>query len=509
MAKKKTESNRDEDRMREICSTGSKDDILWVRKSSGLGINHEYALRQIVDGSGKKIGNKDQGPWKRYLDGVKGDTVLLARATKEVTFEEFISDREDKFNEIASDMTMGPGATEKLKRLNPGDLGCTMDVECLETRRCFKGRCQALLGQLQGGARCRLDEECENGNCEGNRWGWKDGKCQGLALGVKASEPENRCKLNNNPMTCDECVSAKWSPPTGSPPGVKSTNCAWCASLPTSVIRGTCVRSASYCPKGSSFFASKSQPFNLAHDSSLEEGGVTWRTGAEVVPFDMTNEKIDQCPVPVQSRHESLKKYFDSKDFPTTVTKLLSYKYASLDFFARSNYNALVSSYHAWMEAMPTSSGNVKNFDPPGKFIGNHIEQAFAGIKICEHDEDWIPVTAKEKRLTGLITKIPEGWGRANLVMTKKQDLKYFTYVVFARSNLLTSLTKITRTQKHHFEKTNRYYWDGKDPNSGNKAEMFDWGLGQLSSAPGQDDVILVSPKAKASIFEQGRTREW
>ena len=98
---------------------------------------------------------------------------------------------------------------------------------------------------------------------------------------------------------------------------------------------------------------------------------------------------------------------------------------------------------------MPTSSGNVKNFDPPGKFIGNHIEQAFAGIKICEHDEDWIPVTAKEKRLTGLITKIPEGWGRANLVMTKKQDLKYFTY-----------------------------YWDGKDPNSGKDAKMLDWGLG-------------------------------
>ena len=78
-----TDSNRDEDRMREICSTGSKDDILWVRKSSGLGINHEYALRQIVDGHGKKIGNKDQGPWKRYLDGVKG-TVLLARARKKL-----------------------------------------------------------------------------------------------------------------------------------------------------------------------------------------------------------------------------------------------------------------------------------------------------------------------------------------------------------------------------------------------------------------------------------------
>ena len=38
---------------------------------------------------------------------------------------------------------------------------------------------------------------------------------------------------------------------------------------------------------------------------------------------------------------------------------------------------------------------------------------------------------------------------------------------------------------------------------------MLDWGLGQLSSAPGQDDVILVSPKAKASIFEQGRSKEW
>ena len=38
---------------------------------------------------------------------------------------------------------------------------------------------------------------------------------------------------------------------------------------------------------------------------------------------------------------------------------------------------------------------------------------------------------------------------------------------------------------------------------------MLDWGLGALSSAPGQDDTILVSPKAKASIFEQGRTREW
>ena len=111
----------------------------------------------------------------------------MARATKEVTLRSLFLRR--KFNEIASDMTVGPGATEKLKRLNPGDLGCTMDVECLETRRCFKGRCQALLGQLQGGARCRLDEECENGNCEGNRWGWKDGKCQGLALGVRHRNP--------------------------------------------------------------------------------------------------------------------------------------------------------------------------------------------------------------------------------------------------------------------------------------------------------------------------------
>ena len=80
---------------------------------------------------------------------------------------------------------------------------------------------------------------------------------------------------------------------------------------------------------------------------------------------------------------------------------------------------------------MPTSSGSVVNFDPPGKFKGHHIEQSFAGIKICEHDEDWIPVTAKEKRLTSLITKIPEGWGRANLFMHKDKDLKYFTYVTF------------------------------------------------------------------------------
>ena len=38
---------------------------------------------------------------------------------------------------------------------------------------------------------------------------------------------------------------------------------------------------------------------------------------------------------------------------------------------------------------------------------------------------------------------------------------------------------------------------------------LYDWGLGALSTAPGQDSFKLVSPKAKDSIFTSGRSDEW
>ena len=84
-----TDSNRDEDRMREICSTGSKDDILWVRKSSVLGINHEYALRQIVTRRWKE----DQGPWKNIWTALRRHGTL-GSCHERSYFEEFISTEE-------------------------------------------------------------------------------------------------------------------------------------------------------------------------------------------------------------------------------------------------------------------------------------------------------------------------------------------------------------------------------------------------------------------------------
>jgi len=314
-----TETSKSEPRM-EKCAQRKGNEILWIRKSTILGgITHEYIMRQIVDESGKPI----TGAWEHFLEKVEAPTLLLARPTDEVTFEEFVSDDEERgFQDAAGDV-LG----RKLKRLNPNDMGCESNVECLQTRRCFNGRCQALNGQVQDGNTCRLDKECMSEKCEGNRWGFRDGKCQGLQIGVASPAEDTRCKISSNPTTCETCVNAKHDDGKGG----KQTNCAWCASLPTSVIRGACVKSASYCPKGSSFFASKSHPFNLAHDTTQEDGGVTWRTGAEVVPFDLTGKDISQCPLPSETTHEALREFFDSSDFETTVQRLLSYKYVDVD----------------------------------------------------------------------------------------------------------------------------------------------------------------------------------
>jgi len=454
--------------------TGDANEAIWIRKSKlfGMSSEHQYVLRRIVDGSGRRL--KDS--WKRFVDTVD-DTMLLARVKNDATFDDFVAASEQEqrsaFDEAVEDLV--PNGKGVLKRINPGQEGCRVDVECLQTRKCYGGRCQALVGQLGDRVRCRLDSECESGTCEGNRWGLRDGTCQGLSFGVEAPPVENKCRATENPQTCAACVEAMSE--------TSETPCAWCAAFSTDSSRGQCVKSASFCPKGATYFASKRHPFNLDSGDDDKSGkGITWRTGAEVVPFDITSDRIDQCPRVETTRFEKLRDFFPSTDFLDTVLKNLAYKYATLDFFARANYNALVTSYHAWMQAMPTSSESVKTFDPPSSF-SDHIEQGFAGIKICTHDEDWEPVTAKEKRLTGLITKIPEGWGRSNLAMHKDIDLKYFTY-----------------------------YWDGKDPNNENKPtkKLLDWGLGPLSTSPAaHGQLLLGSPTAKPEIFSSGRSDEW
>eukprot|EP00939_MAST-03C_sp_MAST-3C-sp1_P004344 g4344.t1 len=445
--------------------------VVWIRKSKifgGILPEHQYLLRQIVDGAGARV----PGAWDRFIDTVD-DNLLLARAKNDETFEEWIKKEEEGIRKEAFGDATRALMGDELKRIKPGQNGCRVDVECATTRKCFDGRCQALLGQVSDAARCRLDGECRSGKCQDNRFGWKDGTCAGLGFGVEAPEVSSKCKTEGNPSTCTSCVAATHED--------DGTACSWCAAFHSDVGRGQCVKSASHCPKGATYYASRQRPFNLDRQSP-ETDGLTWRTGAEVVPFDITGDRVDSCRVPgdANSRYEALQHFFPIE--AGNIQKLLAYKYATLDFFARSNYAALVSAYHAWMDALPTSSGSVRNFDPPGSF-SDKLLQPFAGIKICTHDEDWIPVTAREKRLTKIITKIPEGWGRANLFMHKSQDTKYFTY-----------------------------YWDGTDPNNEGKsaAKLLDWGLGPLSTAPGgQSKLLLESPLAKPSIFESGRSAGW
>ena len=403
-----TDDNKDLPHMAKCLSdsTGDKGEAMWIRHSAlGKGIiKHQYMLRRIVFNS-KRLPKS----WARYAKNVAPKS-MLARPVDEIRPAKAFQASANA-QDMDSAIQMFSGIKDgTLDSINPGENGCTENTDCVATRKCDmtgdKGRCRALAGQLGKSRVCRTDEECKSGECDGNRWGYRDGKCTGKHEGVRQVPVEDKCKVKHNPASCGACAGAQ---------NTDGGDCAWCYAYRYDSKGGACVKGAAHCPRGSLYFASKSKQPQMSDDDNTSDEGVPFQTGAEVVPFNRTHPET--CPPEDAStnRFEALKPYFPAgPGFTKNIEKMLETRYFKMDFFSRTNYWAgLMGSFSEWLDDLPTATKSAKTFEEPSAFTDKRSEFADMGfITISKHDEDWPDQTAMGRFAVKAITKLPGGFGR-------------------------------------------------------------------------------------------------